>query len=151
MRLRDAIIVSLTFLPCGCSAYIARSGQDLGHLKTREEVREAFGTPTIKQTAEQPTFDEFHTRRKIADRDAAYMWGIGAGVTGGLSEIIVLPAVLGQYAGRKLVGQTIRFEYDKFDHVSQVYLNGRKWPWTPDRSPRQTDYTEEMGTITLTE
>ena len=63
MRTLTIVLIACTALAPGCAGYIAGSGLDLCKLTTQAQVHEKFGSPI----ASGPSFEEFTTRRKIAE------------------------------------------------------------------------------------
>jgi hypothetical protein len=130
------LIATTTLLSNGCAALIARSGEHLGTLTTREKVHEKFGEPLARGTVEEqpregypfPTlglpFEEFRTRRKIAEPSRSASLGMSAVMTFGLGELIMFPYELYLLGNRTLLGQDIRFVYDSAGTVTHYHLAG---------------------------
>jgi hypothetical protein len=118
--------VLLAFISTGCSALIARTGQDIRRLKTRDEVCNSFGAPVARGDVEEGTFDEFRTRRKIAAPETAVLTALMGVATVGLSELFAFPQVAGGAVRAALVGQQVRFEYAADGTVREVWVDGEK-------------------------
>lgn len=50
----------------GCSSYIARSGDDVSTLATRDEVHQALGEPSHSYRNKNGEFDDYRTQRMVA-------------------------------------------------------------------------------------
>jgi hypothetical protein len=124
MRTITALLLALSFLPAGCSYRIAQCGANVQKLKTRDEVRQAFGEPSVTGDEDGETLEQFRTRRKIAEWDRAQATHMAVGTTNGLLELIFGPVEIGLLVQRKLVGQDLRFYYDANGSVTDVLLNG---------------------------
>ncbi len=129
-KLRSLPAASL-LLCAGCSAAIAYSGQDISKLTTKSHVHESFGEPencgTKIDYEEKPTeFEEYRTRRKISEPDVAGIHLLLGLETLGLFEPFNLLSQAGITTWSTLFGQTVRFDYDDFGKVKQVYINGTR-------------------------
>jgi hypothetical protein len=117
----------------GCSTLIARSGDDLSALTTREKVHEAFGNPSMSGTSDGQLFEDFHTRRKIAEPMRSISLGLGTVMTFGVSELFCFPGELCLLGRTSLLGRDIRFSYDSEGVVTHIELPGQ-WVLDPLRS-----------------
>jgi hypothetical protein len=148
MRYASLILIASTQFSNGCSALIARSGEHLGDLTTREQVHERFGEPSASGTFEElpregytcpaigQPFEEFRTRRKIAEPMRSVSLGMSFVMTFGLGEAIMFPYELSLLGKRTLLGQDIRCVYDSAGTVTHYYLAGE---WTDCRSSRYSE------------
>ena len=158
MRIACLLLTSIGALSSGCSFMIADCGKDLRSLKSREEVRAAFGKPEKCGVEDGKDFEEFRTRRKIhSDRQQGE--AMLAGFTLGASEVVFLPLELCRLTTGTLFGQTIRFTYDPTGSVTGHIAGFQpQIPVTPIRldtleaieSPRQADSppSESFGAAT---
>lgn len=71
-----------------------------------------------------PSWEEFHTRKKVADPVAATGYMMISGMFFGLAEIITFPIAVCSTAEALVMGKTIRFEYDSEGQV--IKANGKK-------------------------
>jgi hypothetical protein len=126
MRLCCALLAGIACLSTGCSALMARSGEDLGKLSTREQVHQVFGEPLFLDTVDGTPFEEFLTRRKISEMDLAGRLSMGLAMTYGLLEFVEFPTELYRNGERIVLGQSLCFHYDQSGVVKAVYLNGEK-------------------------
>ncbi|MBX9627841.1 MAG: hypothetical protein K2X82_28845 [Gemmataceae bacterium] len=106
----------------GCSAFVASSGTELAKLKTRDEVRGKFGEPVGQGTEEGEFYEDYRTRRKIAEQWKGIYSCMGFAYTLGLSELYAFPHEVFVAARRSLAGQTVRVEYDGAGEVAGVRL-----------------------------
>lgn len=116
----------MTPFASGCAALIARSGTDLTCLQTKEEIHAQLGVPSTAGVEEGRYFEEYRTRRKIAQPMKYFGPGYAMGIvlTCGVSELICVPTELYLVCHRGLLGQTVRVTYDVADTVYNVELNG---------------------------
>jgi hypothetical protein len=130
MRVVFALVVVVLLSSTGCcpSFLLATSGKDLGTLPTREQVREEFGTPVASGVEDGKHFEDFHTRRKIADRRGYFGYPMGYAMTLGLIEFYALPRQLFITSKRSVLGQDLRFIYDETGKVVQVQFDGEPLP-----------------------
>jgi hypothetical protein len=110
----------------GCSFLLATSGKDLGTLPTREEVREEFGPPVASGVEDGAHYEDFHTRRKIADWRDGTGYAMGYAMTLGLVELYALPRQVFITSKRSVLGQDLRFYYDETGKVVQVRFRQQK-------------------------
>ena len=125
MRSTCRILIVIALLPTGCSMLIARSGSDLSKLTTRELVHEKFGEPSTVGRADGESFEEFRTRRKIAEPLRSASLGMGIVMTYGLGEFICFPYELYLLVRRTAFGQDVRFTYNSTSTVTRVFLDGK--------------------------
>jgi len=121
----DGVLLSLALTSSGCSALIARTGQDIRQLKTRDEVRTSFGAPVASDDAFVGAFDEFRTRRKIAAPKTAVLVAHMGVATLGLFELFAFPSIAGETLRAAIVGQQIRFEYAADGAVRDMRIDGK--------------------------
>jgi hypothetical protein len=124
MRYKSLSLIVIALLSTGCSALIAKSGDDLSVLTTKELVHAKFGNPSTSGIAEGLSFEAFRTRRHIADPVRASSCGMGAIMTCGITELIAFPYELSLLGRNAIVGQEIRFTYDSAGNVTQFHLPG---------------------------
>jgi hypothetical protein len=124
MRLSCALLVGYELLTSGCLSFMARRGQDLSPLITREQVHQEFGEPTFAETVDGTPYEEFQTQRKICEYRRAISIGMGGVMSWGLIELIAFPDEHYRNEQRLFLGQTLRFQYNQSGNVTKVYLNG---------------------------
>jgi hypothetical protein len=129
MRPLRILVVATLLVSTGCSWLVANSGQQLGELKTREQVHAAFGPPATAGHCDQRTYEEFHTRRKIAEPWKGMGLGMGWCLTFGLGEAYFFPHETVVAARRSIVGQRLVFYYDEAGKVQQASHDGDPIPW----------------------
>jgi len=134
MRYANFCLIASALLSNGCSVLIARSGVDLHTLTTREKVHEKFGKPSASGTAEGKPFEEFRTRRKIAEPFRGDLLGMSFAWTWGLAEVITFPYELYLLGNRSLLGQDIRFTYDSSGIVRHIHRQV-DCEWIPEMIP----------------
>lgn len=135
MRVAILLFVGSTFPTTGCSALVAVSGTDPASLTTREQVHAKFGTPTATGLEDGNPFEEYWTRRKIAEnRKFLDLWS-GAGFTLGFGELIQFPQELCIAGTRSLLGQTLRFVYDDAGNVTAITHEGEHVSLHSPREP----------------
>lgn len=127
-KMRNLPVASL-LLCAGCSAAVAYIGENPEKFKTKSQVQKSFGTPvnvgSDKDRKNEPCkFEEYHTRRKISDPNSARTYLIADVFYLGMPEIFFLGDMVFQGAKSTLFGQTIRFEYDEFDQVKGMLIDG---------------------------
>ena len=111
----------LAVLPStGCSGFVAARGVELGDLETRKQVRGVFGTPTTSGDDGDTSYDEYFTRRKLAERWKGTGICMGFVMTLGLSEFYLFPRELICAARQRIEGNTVRFVYDADGNVIAV-------------------------------
>lgn len=126
MRLCCGLFAGIACLSSGCSALMARSGEDLGKLSTREQVHQEFGEPQFLETVGGTPFEEFKTRRKISDSAHAEALNFELQMSAGLMELSNFPTELARNGERIALGQSLCFRYDQSGNVIAVYLNGHE-------------------------
>jgi hypothetical protein len=127
MRSTALLLSATVLLSSGCfSVMIGRSGMDLRNVTTRELVHEQFGEPAAMGLSEGKSFEEFCTHRKIYDPSQVAGLGLALGMTWGAAEFIALPCALWDLAHTSILGQNIRFTYDRDGDVADVFLDGRQ-------------------------
>ena len=159
MRYASLILIASTLSSNGCSALIARSGEHLGDLTTREKVHQKFGEPSASGTFEgkpaegytypalgQP-FEEFRTCRKIAEPMRSLSLGMSFVMTFGLGEVIMFPAELYRVGTRSLLGQDICFAYDSAGNVTH-YRVSDEWIDPIGVSPAELDLPRPGHAVT---
>jgi hypothetical protein len=119
------LLLFASVLPAsGCAALIAQSGTDLTPLTTKAEIHAALGEPAVSGVSGGQPFEEYRTRRKIADRPLGEGYAIALVETLGAIDLICVPAELYLTGRRTLLGQTIRVTYDSTDKVAGLYRDG---------------------------
>jgi YD repeat-containing protein len=124
MRILCLLLFVFVFLSGGCAQMMASCGKDMGRLHTREEVHAQFGEPVAMGFAEGRFFEEFHTRKRIAQNFGegyVMVWIL----TCGAADLVFVPCELYLTGRRTLLGQTIRVSYDEADRTKGVDLDGR--------------------------
>jgi hypothetical protein len=125
MRAVILVAVGVLLPSAGCAYRLAESGTDLGTLETREQVRAEFGPPAASGTADGQAFEDFRTRRKVADsHQHVYAAHLLSGYTYGLAEVMLLPGECFGVAARTILGQDLRFVYDEAGRVTAVLRDG---------------------------
>jgi hypothetical protein len=104
---------------------IAYSGEDVGKLANKDQVHESFGTPTNAGIVDGREFEEFHTRRKISEPNAASACLMVSAGSFGLFELFMFPVSVCQTTAAGLFGQDVRFEYGHNGEVERILINGR--------------------------
>ncbi len=126
-RIACFLLVATTPLLSGCASIIARTGTDLYCLKSKEEVQAKLGKPVATGMEDGEFFEEYRTRRKIAEQWPARCSGIGYAMlvtmTCGTSELISVPNELFILGRRTLLGQPIRVTYGEDGSVKYVRLD----------------------------
>ena len=107
-----------------CSMLIAQSGYDLTRLWTRDDVHKEFGEPVATGTVKGFVYEDYRSRRKIAERRRAHDLRDEALITLGIAELIAFPRELFLLCRRAIFGEHIRFVYDGFGHVNVRLLDG---------------------------
>jgi hypothetical protein len=127
MRWLRFLAMVLVLSSTGCSLLIAESGQNIDRLQNREEVVAALGKPTQVGEQDGKAFEEFETRRKIAERSiySAHI-SISIAHSMGLAEIVLCPYQLWMVSKRTLFGQQIRFIYNDQGEVIEVIYDGEQ-------------------------
>ncbi len=119
------LLVACALLSSGCSMLIAGSGKDLATVTTREQVHAQFGEPVAKGFDEEGDFyEDFRTRRKIAEKFRGGYMGAAVVKSCGTLEFLLLPHELYLLGSRTFSGQTIRFSYDETGKVQMRKLDG---------------------------
>lgn len=124
MRYASTLIAFSLLSSIGCSVLLINSGQNLEELKTRSEVSKAFGAPTTTGQIEGKDFEEFETRRKIAEPWKGIYLAMGYAATLGLGEFVWFPVQLFHTGRRTVLGQHIRFVYDSAGNVIEIRFDG---------------------------
>ena len=144
MRIACFVLIAGSLASTSCSGLVAASGTALEGLTTREAVREAFGEPRASGECDGQRYEEFTTRRKLADVPAVMgllMYGVA---TGGLSEFVFLPAELAVTGKRTIIGQRLLFTYDEEGRVTSVTRDGA-WRDYHRRLPTPSDIPSGNG------
>ena len=128
MRVAYLLLIATVSFSAGCAGMIARCGKDLTGLETKEEVHAQLGEPAAKGVVDGKPFEEYFTRRKIAEPYPLRYFGPGypMGLIGtlGTIELILVPEELYLIGKRTLRGQTIRVTYDASSAVTGIALDG---------------------------
>ena len=77
MRIPYLLLVAAASFSAGCAHMIARCGEDLTGLSTKQEVHAQLGEPAAQGVVDGEPFEEFLTRRKIAEPHALSALGQG--------------------------------------------------------------------------
>jgi hypothetical protein len=111
----------------GCTGLIAGAGKDLGKVSSREEMHAVLGKPVASGVAEGKQYEEFRTRKVIAQDQTgtgeAYV--IYWASTFGTIELIGVPYQLWLLGKRTLLGQTIRVTYEQDGAIGEVERDGQ--------------------------
>jgi hypothetical protein len=129
MRAACFVLCAVALASAGCSALIMSSGTDPAHLKTREDVRAAFGTPAQSIESECEPYDQFKTRRKISERWRGIYLAMGYATTLGFGEFLFFPCEAFAATRHWVVGQDIVVTYDADGNVTSMKRNGELVPW----------------------
>jgi hypothetical protein len=130
MRIACLLCLVSAALSGGCAGMIARTGIDPTELKTKEEVRARFGEPTVIGSLDGTDgafYEDYFTHRKIAthpDRTSSPGYVMGLFMTLGTLDLFLVPEELLLTAKRTVVGQTLRFTYDKNEKLLKLELDG---------------------------
>lgn len=144
--MRYLLLGFLAVLPCcGCASHIAASGEDLTALTTREQVREKLGEPAASGSSDDETYEDFHSRCKVAEPMRARALIMGTQMTLGLGELIFFPGELLLTGRRTLTGQDIRFTYDAAGKVTTVSVDGQPLPLVSPDSDVPTEPQAPAG------
>ena len=107
------LVIASAFLTSGCSVFIASCGKDLSTLKDGDQVRQEFGKPEACGVQNGTAFEDFKSACKVSDGNRATGLLMLAGMTLGLSELIMFPNEVYREWRSTVVGQDIRFYYDQ--------------------------------------
>ncbi len=129
MRAASVLLTGAVLATTGCSLLVVNSGKNLGDLKTREQAHEVFGPPIAAGESDGQPYEEFASRRKVAEPWQNEYLLIGYMATAGLGELIWFPKVLYREGRRVIVGQQIRVTYDASGAVAGVRIDGDPVPW----------------------
>ncbi|MDB5308065.1 MAG: hypothetical protein JWO38_2267 [Gemmataceae bacterium] len=129
MRPVHLLLLAPILFATGCSWIVVNSGQNLGELKTRAQVHDTFGLPAATGRTKDQPFEEYFTRRKIAEPWKNIYIVMGDFSTFGLGEFIWFPHQLFLAGRRSVVGQQIRFIYDVVGNVRGIRLDGESVSW----------------------
>ena len=134
--MRFALLLAATAAPLsvGCTAIIARSGEDLSALKTREQVHDSFGTPVATGTSDGQTYEEYRSRRKIAEPHGPG-YAMSLALTLGLTELYWFPRELYLLGRHTILGRDICFTYDAAGNVTAVHIDHMHIPWLSNPLP----------------
>jgi hypothetical protein len=133
---RLALSVCLT-LSCGCACMIAGAGKDLGRVGSKEEMHALLGEPVARGVAGGEQYEEFRTRRVIANSQwDCEGYCILCATTCCAPDLVCVPYQLGLLAKRTVLGQTIRVTYDPDGGVGWVERDGESVTWPFRRRPR---------------
>lgn len=88
------------------------TGQNLANLESREAVHHSFGSPIAEGSEEGQRFEEYETRRRIAEPLLGSNYGLSFAMTFGLSEVVNVPLECFRQTTDLSFGQTVRFYYD---------------------------------------
>jgi hypothetical protein len=125
MRYALLLLLAPTLLPTGCSIFVAQAGKDLSHVRTRQDAHAEFGPPAAQGVDDGKPFEEFRTRRKIAERFRAGTHSMALGMTMFLYELYLFPRELYFLAKCGLVGQTVQVTYNPDGSVCGMRIDGR--------------------------
>jgi len=125
MRYPQLLCIACPLLISGCSVLIANCGKDLNVLDDRDQVRQEFGEPVATGIEDGKQFEDFRSHWKVADP----YWGgpgyaMGMILTAGLYELGGFPYQVYCASRATIVGQDIRFYYDRAGNVSECRVDG---------------------------
>jgi hypothetical protein len=127
VRIARTLLIAAASFVSGCAHMIAESGLDLAALPNKEAVHEQVGQPIATGTENGHYFEEYRTRRKLAEPTPARCWGEGyvilTTMTAGLSECIAVPNELFILGRRTVFGQPIRVTYAENGSVGSVLFD----------------------------
>lgn len=125
---RACVLLALLLAGPGCTYYVITSGTDLGKIHTPADARAAFGEPVAVGEVDGRPYEEFFTRKKIAEHWKGTYLAMGWCATFGLGELIWFPHQAFVAARRSAEGQTLRFVYTPDGAVAGVLLDGEHVP-----------------------
>jgi hypothetical protein len=132
MRPLYLLLAASVALSGGCAPLIVGCGEDLASLKTKEEVHARLGEPAVRGVTDGLPFEEYHTRRKIAEEQRyGEMYGPFWLMTCGALDLPFVPYELCRAGWRTLAGQTVCVTYDAAGTVIGLELDGE--PLSPRR------------------
>jgi len=129
MRAAYPFLLAAVSLSAGCAGLIAtKYGEDLSVLKSKEEVRAHLGEPETSGVADGHPFEEYRTRRLIANPwDLDFIspgYAMGLIATLGTIDLILVPQQVFLVTKRTILGQTIRVTYDPAGSVTGLSRDG---------------------------
>lgn len=110
----------------GCASILADSGTKLLELRDRDQVHKVFGTPVSIEQTDWSDYEEFNTRRKIAEPHDSLFFFMGNAVTFGLGEVVWFPLEVSRTVARSVTGCRLCFTYDKNGNVTAIHLDGQR-------------------------
>ncbi len=120
MRVAYLLLIACVLPSIGCTMLVVNSGKVLTALKSQAKVHEAFGLPTATGQAEGMPYEDFITRRKIAEPQKNIYLIMGTIWTCGFGEFVWFPTELYRAVRRSVVGQSLRFTYDAAGNVTAI-------------------------------
>ncbi|MBX9584098.1 MAG: hypothetical protein K2X87_27680 [Gemmataceae bacterium] len=125
MRLAFLLLAAGALLPAGCSCLVASAGKEPVAFTTREQVRAEFGRPTATGEEAGRFYEEYVTRRKLAEPLLLANGMLMASYcTFGLAEAALFPLTIYETGRGFVVGRRLRYEYDESGKVRAVKLDG---------------------------
>jgi YD repeat-containing protein len=127
----------LTF-SCGCAFMIAGAGKDLGRVESKRDMHAALGEPVAKGVADGREYEEFRTRKVIAE-DLTFQvegYGMAWACTLGTIDLVCVPYQCYLLGKRTLLGQTIRVTYDQEGRIVEVERDGESMLGLWERNDR---------------
>ncbi|MEI7683827.1 MAG: hypothetical protein WCL32_02290 [Planctomycetota bacterium] len=127
IRFLCLILIAGTPFASGCALMIARCGTDLYALENKQMVRCKLGEPVASGFDIGKPFEDYRTRRIIAEQYPARCFGPGYGMllimTCGTSELVSVPYELCILGRRSLLGHTVRVYYEEDGSIRFVQLD----------------------------
>jgi hypothetical protein len=125
MRYALLLLLLPTLLATGCSIYLAQAGKELTPIRTRKDAHAEFGPPITQGVEDGLQFEEFRTRRKVAEKFRGSTHSMALGMTLFLYEFYLFPRELYFLAKCGLAGQTVRMIYNPDRTVRGFSVDGR--------------------------
>ena len=132
---------------------IGRAGKDLGSIETKQQMHAFLGEPVAKGVDESGPYEEFRTRKVIAESPLSYGEGYAMllFMTCGAVDLVAVPEQLYLLGKRSLLGQTVRVTYDQQGAVIDVERDGQSViGWLGLRRHREAQRTDDSPPIAAT-
>jgi YD repeat-containing protein len=127
MRYASFALAAVLLPSTGCAAITDLSGTHVEKFKTKTEVQQEFGSPVSTGAENGQPYEEYHTRRKIAERWSGEGYVMLDTATLGLAELYMFPAALVRLTRNSITGRTVRFTYDEQGNVTDTRSDGSIW------------------------
>lgn len=115
----------------GCASLIARTGTDPSEITTREQVHQAFGSPTASGGSDGERYEDFCCHAKVAENFRACLLYMTSFYTLGLADLYFVPCEVGRAGWKTIRGYDLRFYYDTNGTVTKHTIDGvpgMPWP-----------------------